>query len=411
MVVPGERFRASPSERWFYGDNYRDLWTTPIEVAVLDLDSVGGGLTPLRTGGFGQSISLHFTGEDGRRYTVRSLDKDPTKRLDDEMKNTIVGEVLQDLISTLLPTAALVVDPLMEATGILHSKHTLVVIPDDPRLGEYREDFAGLIGTLQEHPSEGPDDTPGFAGSRKISGTQTVWEDVEEGRCDRVDARAFLKARLMDFLINDKDRHPGQWRWARFPDGDCYIWLPIPEDRDQAFIHYGGVAMMLVRKALPRAIKFDDTYPDLLGLTMTGWELDREFLVELDKPAWDEVVQAFRTELPDPVIEAAVRRLPAPYYELVGETLANALTARRDALPEFVDRYYELITPRSKSRRRTRTSTSTPSTCRTGISWSGSLWRAIRTKTRSRLTLSGLSGAKKPGRSGFTCGAEATVPR
>ena len=167
MVVPGERFRASPSERWFYGDNYRDLWTTPIEVAVLDLDSVGGGLTPLRTGGFGQSISLHFTGEDGRRYTVRSLDKDPTKRLDDEMKNTIVGEVLQDLISTLLPTAALVVDPLMEATGILHSKHTLVVIPDDPRLGEYREDFAGLIGTLQEHPSEGPDDTPGFAGSRQ----------------------------------------------------------------------------------------------------------------------------------------------------------------------------------------------------------------------------------------------------
>ena len=83
-------------------------------------------MTPLRTGGFGQSVSLHFTGEDGRRYTVRSLDKDPTKRLEDDIKNSIVGEVLQDLISTLLPTAALVVDPLMEATGILHSKHTLV---------------------------------------------------------------------------------------------------------------------------------------------------------------------------------------------------------------------------------------------------------------------------------------------
>ena len=345
VVVPGERFRASPSRRWFYGDNYRDLWTTPIEVAVLDLDRVGGGLTPLRTGGFGQSVSLHFTGEDGRRYTVRSLDKDPTKRLEDDIKNSIVGEVLQDLISTLLPTAALVVDPLMEATGILHSKHTLVVIPDDPRLGEYREEFAGLIGTLQEHPSEGPDDSPGFAGSRKVSGTETVWEDMEEGRCDRVDARAYLKARLMDLLINDKDRHPGQWRWARFPDGDCYLWLPIPEDRDQAFIHYGGVAMMLVRRALPRAIKFDDTYPDLRGLTMTGWDLDRQFLAELDKPAWDAVVETFRAELPDPLIEEAARRLPEPYYELVGESLEMALKARRDALPEFVTRYYELITP------------------------------------------------------------------
>ena len=345
LVVPGERFRASSSKRWFYGDNYRDLWTTPVEVAVLDLESVGGGLTPLRTGGFGQSVSLHFTGEDGRRYTVRSLDKDPTKRLDDDIKNSIVGEVLQDLISTLMPAAALVVDPLMEATGILHSKHTLVVIPDDPRLGEYREEFAGLIGTLQEHPSEGPDDSPGFAGSRKVSGTETVWEDIEEERCDRIDARAYLKARLMDLLIGDKDRHPGQWRWARFPDGDCHIWLPIPEDRDQAFIHYGGVAMMLVRRTLPRAIQFGDTYPDLRGLTMTGWDLDRQFLAGLDRPAWDEVVEEFRTELPDPVIEEAVRRLPEPYYELVGASLDEALKARRDALPEFVDRYYELITP------------------------------------------------------------------
>ena len=168
---------------------------------------------------------------------------------------------------------------------------------------------------------------------------------MEEGRCDRIDARAYLKARLMDLLINDKDRHPGQWRWARFPEGDCHLWLPIPEDRDQAFIHYGGVAMMLVRTALPRAIQFDDTYPNLLGLTMTGWDLDRQFLAGLDRPAWREVVAEFRAELPDPVIEDAVRRLPEPYYELVGASLETALKARRDALPEFVDRYYDLITP------------------------------------------------------------------
>ena len=103
--------------------------------------------------------------------------------------------------------------------------------------------------------------------------------------------------------------------------------------------------MMLVRRALPRAITFGDAYPDLRGLTMTGWDLDRQFLAGLDRPAWDEVVESFRVDLPDPVIEDAARRLPAPYYELVGEDLAEALKARRDALPEFVDRYYELITP------------------------------------------------------------------
>ena len=344
VVVPGERFRVGGFKRWLYGRDYRDLWTTPIEVAVLDLDRVGGGLTPLRTGGFGQSISLHFTGQDGRRYTVRSLDKDATRRIWDELKNTVVADVLQDLISAMLPTGALVIDPLMEATGILHSKHTLVVIPDDLRLGKYREEFAGLIGMLQEHPSEGPDDTPGFAGSRKISGTDKLWKRLEKTPCNRVDARAYLKARLMDFLINDKDRHYGQWRWARFPAGDCYTWLPIPEDRDQAFIDFDGFAMVVARRVFPIQIRFEDTYPSLVGLSTTGWELDREFLVELNKTAWDSVVTEFRRDLPDPVIDDAVRKLPQPYYKTVGEALAEALKSRRDALPEFASRYYALIT-------------------------------------------------------------------
>ena len=342
-VVPGQRFAAGSFKSWFYGSDYRALWTTPIEVAVLDLDGVGGGLTPLRTGGFGQSISLHFSGEDGRRYTVRSLDKDPTKRIWDELKNTVVDDVLQDQISALLPTGALVVDALMEATGILHSKHTLVVIPDDPRLQEYREDFAGLVGTLQEHPSEGLGDTPGFAGSRKISGTEKLWQHLEKTPCNRVDSRAFLKARLLDFLINDKDRHSGQWRWARFPAGACHSWIPIPEDRDQAFIDYDGFAMALARRVAPKQIEFADSYPNLAGLSMNGWDLDRQFLVELDKSAWDSMVKAFVGDLPDAVIEAAVRRLPPPYYEIVGPALAGALKSRRDKLAEFVDSYYALI--------------------------------------------------------------------
>ena len=343
-VILGERFQAGGIKRWFHGSNYRDLWTTPLQATVLDLDNVGGGLTPLRPGGAGQSISLHFTGEDGRRYTVRSIDKNPGKKLWEELKDTIVDDTIQDLVSAHLPAGAFVVDSLMEAAGILHAKHTLVVIPDDPRLGVYRKDFAGLVGMLQERPSEGSDDTPGFAGSRQISGTDKLWEHLEETPRNRVNARAYLKARLMDFLVNDKDRHYGQWRWARFPDGENYTWLPIPEDRDKAFIGFTGPVMALARRPLPRRIiEFDDKYPSQLSLTTTGWELDREFLVELDKAAWDSVIAEFRQALPDSVIEEAVRKLPVPYYEMIGETLTEALKVRRDTLPEFASKYYKFI--------------------------------------------------------------------
>ena len=297
----------------------------------------------MRTGGFGQSVSLHFMGKDGRRYTVRSLDKDPSKRLMEELKDTVVEDVIQDLMSALLPTGGLVVDALMEATGILHAPHQLVVIPDDPRLGAYRQEFAGLIGALQEHPSEAADDEPGFAGSRKVSGTDKLYKRLEKTPCERVDARAYLKARLVDFLVGDKDRHSGQWRWARFPAGDCYTWLPIPEDRDQAFIDFDGLFMELVRRIEPKHVRFQEQYPDHRGLPRNGWEIDRQLLAELEWSAWDSVATTVQAELPDPVIEDAVRRLPDPYYEQVGDFLTRALKTRRDHLGEFAARYYEFI--------------------------------------------------------------------
>ena len=126
-----------------------------------------------------------------------------------------------------------------------------------------------------------------------------------------------------------------------------YLGFQYRRDRDQAFIDLDGVVLAMARRGLPKwVIIFDDKYPSLLGLTSSGWGLDRGLLVELDKAAWDSVVSEFCEELPDPVIEDAVRKLPQPYYEIVGETLAEALKSRRDALPQFASRYYALITRR-----------------------------------------------------------------
>jgi hypothetical protein len=311
--------------------------------SVLNLDSVGGGLTPTRTGGFGQSVSLHFQGNDGRRYVVRSVDKDPTKRLLPELKGTIVETIIQDQVSALHPSGALVVDPLLDATGILHATHRLVIIPDDPRLGEFREEFAGLLGMLVLHPDEGADDTPGFAGSRRISGTDAFLEQLEDSPCDRVDARMYLKARLMDMVIGDRDRHAGQWRWASFPAGECRLWLSIPEDRDQAFVDYDGLVNWVLRRQRPQQIKFGPEYPSLMGLTFNGWELDRELLAELEWPVWDSLASAVQRDLTDSIIDDAVARLPESHYGLNGAFLAHALKQRRDMLSDEAHSYYRLI--------------------------------------------------------------------
>ncbi|MDX1579487.1 MAG: hypothetical protein R3266_13460, partial [Gemmatimonadota bacterium] len=338
-----DRYERGGLGRWFYGGGYRKVWATPIQIPVLDLD-FAGGLTPVETGGYGQTTTLEFLGADGLEYAVRSIDKDPTRRLDSLFQGTIVARIVQDQVGQFLPTAGLVVDPLLEASNLPHPKHRLVVIPDDPRLGEYRERFAGLIGMLTDRPQEGPDDTPGFAGSSRIVGTDTFLDELEEGDCDRADLRGYLKARYLDIVIGDRDRHEGQWRWARYPDGpDCYLWRTIPEDRDQAFILNDGFMMSLYRLVRPQQVKYGPAYPNLKGLTFNAWELDRQLLVALDEPVWAEVAAELQSQLTDEVIEAAVRRLPEPHYALRGAFLERSLKARRDALREEALDYYRLI--------------------------------------------------------------------
>ncbi len=344
-VVPGPRYAATGLKRWFFGAGYRDLWTAPIEVPVLDLDEAAGGLTVTGTGGFGQTFTLEFRGADGLEYAVRSLDKDPTRRLDPLLRGTLVSSIIQDQVGGFLPTAALVVDPLIDATGLLYPRHRLVVVPDDPRLGPWRERYAGLIGLFVDRPDEGPDGTPGFAGSTRITGTNGFLDELEEGACNRAEAREYLEARLLDMVIGDRDRHAGQWRWASYADGDgCRTWRPIPVDRDQAFIRNDGPLMALFRLIRPQQVKFGPKYPSLLGLTFNGWELDRQILVELDPRVWSEVAAELQAELTDDVIDRAVRSLPAPHYALLGEWLARSIRARRDALPGEALAYYRMIT-------------------------------------------------------------------
>jgi hypothetical protein len=77
-VVAGEHYRAGAFHRFLLGADYRKLWSTPITVPVLNLETFAGGLRPVRRVGGQQTLGLAMKGADGRDYTFRGLDKDPT---------------------------------------------------------------------------------------------------------------------------------------------------------------------------------------------------------------------------------------------------------------------------------------------------------------------------------------------
>src|SRR6188474_264493 len=114
-VVAGEHYSAGSLHRFLFGNDYRKLWTTPIQIAELDCTKYGGGLTATRRVGGQQTRGLAFTSADGRSFTFRGLDKDPSDILPPDYQGTIVDRILQDQIASSLPGGTVAVPPILEA--------------------------------------------------------------------------------------------------------------------------------------------------------------------------------------------------------------------------------------------------------------------------------------------------------
>ncbi|MAT39764.1 MAG: hypothetical protein CL946_09195 [Ectothiorhodospiraceae bacterium] len=343
-ISAGPQYQAGWLHRLFFGSHWRDLWTTEFSVPVLDLETYAGGLTPVRLGGGMQTKSLRFLGADGVQYKFRSIDKDPTKVLPQELQQTLAAAVIQDQVSSANPLSALVVVKPLRAVGVLQAEPVAYVLPDSPRLGEYREQFARMLGLLEVHPDELDDDPEkSFAGSEKIVGTFKMFEKVEGKRKDRVDAKEYLKARFMDLFLGDWDRHIDQWRWAAFERNDTTYWRAIPRDRDQAFARFNGLLPSIASVAVPQLNHFSDSYPSVQDLSWSGRSLDRRILPALSWSTWDSIRTYIVENLTDDVIIAGVKDLPPEYYDLEGEKLTEQLRERKDAFPELVEEYYHLL--------------------------------------------------------------------
>ncbi len=332
-VVAGH-YAAGGFHRWLFGTHYRALWTDTIRVPFLDLGA-RGGLEPVEKGGGMQTTSLHLKDAAGRPWDFRSVNKDPSSNLPPKLRTTFVRDILRDQTSAQHPGGMLVTAPLLEAVGVPHPHPHLAVMPDDPRLGKYRKEFAGMLGEIEEDPDEGPHDTPGFAGYRKIVGSDKLLERINGSPANRVDARRFLTVRLVDMLVNDWDRHEDQWRWGAetgraAPDT---LWQPIPRDRDQALVDFDGLILAIVRYSQPKLVTLGPHY-QITGLTVNGRDLDRRLLVSLPWSAWDSVTRFVQARITDSVISGAIARLPAPWRARSGDHIARVLRARRDRLEE-----------------------------------------------------------------------------
>lgn len=345
-VVPAAQYDASAFHRHFLGPGWREVWITPVDVEVFDFDTYGGGVDWERRGGGNQSITLHLEArDDWREYIFRSVNKFPNQALPDPLVNTVVGDMIGDLISSTFPAAPLMVPPLLEALDILHVEPVLRIMPDDPRLEVYQDTFAGMLGTVELKPNEGPDDTPGFAGSEKIKGTEEFMNDLEESKEHRLDEWEFLEARLVDFLINDTDRSRDNMRWVRYGEEGDYRWRPLPIDRDWAFLDAGGWLGSIAGDIYPKFADFGPNYPSVNALTYTSHLLDRELLQRLTRDDFVATADRVSRLITDDVIEASIARMPDRWQTGTGAPawIRESLRGRRAQLEDIALQFYDYL--------------------------------------------------------------------
>ncbi|GAB3926063.1 BamA/TamA family outer membrane protein [Mucilaginibacter myungsuensis] len=325
---------VSGVHRWLFGENYRKEWALPVKLSLIRLSQFNGGLTPLKQGGGMQSKSLRLQDKKGREWVLRSVEKVPDKLLPEGLQNTFAVDWFDDEFSGQHPYSALVVPPLAAAVGVPHANPVIGVVADDPNLGEYQKMFVGLVCLVEEREPTGESDN-----------TIKMQKDLVKNYDNRFNAELFLKARLLDLLIGDWDRHEDQWRWTPNKKGKDKMYDPVPRDRDQVFHLTEGLFPKIAAQPFisPLLDDFEGEIPrvkfSLAKTRFMGAMPDAQMSIE----DWMRITNEFVKAETDAVLEAGLKRLPKETYQLRHDELFRKLKQRRDAIPAAMAEYYRFV--------------------------------------------------------------------
>ncbi|MBC7904116.1 MAG: metallophosphoesterase, partial [Gemmatimonadaceae bacterium] len=303
VIVANDQLRGSALKKFFLGSNYRDEWSRPIKVKTFDM----AGWRPLKRGGGKQSRSLRLAGKDDKQYVLRSIKK---YVLDDalpqDLRGTFVKDIVADGVSASYPYAALSIPDLAAALDIPHAKPMLVYVPDDPRLGKFRADFANTLCIFEEREP----------GAVKTLTTAEVEEKLLKDNDNSIDQRAALKARMLDMFVMDFDRHEDQWRWGARDNGKGKIYFPIPRDRDQPFFISEGLLPAFARmpSVVPQLQGFRSKAIGINTYNFAARNFDRNFLNELTEDEWRKMSATVVATMTDELIEKAMSKQPAELH-------------------------------------------------------------------------------------------------
>jgi len=327
------------------GKNYRKEWIQLVKVPVLNLNTVYGGLVPTKLGGGKETRSLRVEDSTGREWALRSVEKFPENAIPPGIRETIAGKIVEDGISASYPYGALSMPTLSKAVRVPFLKDTLVYIPDDAALGEFRSKFKSILVLMEEREPSGVVKENDQGKKEKTISTEELIYELANDNNNRVDQLSVLRARLLDNFVMDFDRHERQWDWLGIDSAGAKIYYPVPTDRDLVFYSGRGLLSKFVsgKNILPETQGFRKKAKDIRTFNKPAQNFDRFFLSGLSEDEWCRQIDEFLNSMTDAVIESALQKQPEEIQKYSTEKIITTLKKKRRYFKADMMRYYRFL--------------------------------------------------------------------
>jgi hypothetical protein len=360
-IYSDEEVDKSKFHKKIWGEKYRKYYGTQITAPTVLLDTLFGGLEPVKKGGGHQSKSLRLADKSGKEYVMRAIRKSAELYLQsmafqdqyvvDDLKDTYTEKLLEDFYTGAHPFAPFAVATLSDAVALYHTNPVLYYVPKQSALKEYNDTFGNELYMIEEHAGDGHGDLKSFGYSNELKSTDSMLEDLRDDEKYSVDTKLYIRARLFDMAIGDWDRHTDQWRWAEFKDKDSkkILYKPVPRDRDQVFSKMGdGILMNIATRIIPglRLMEgFNDEIRSVKGFNSSPktYVLDMALLPETTEQEWITQANYLKKNITPTVIDEALLAFPEEVRDEKVAEIKSTLLSRLTTITETAQEYFSIL--------------------------------------------------------------------
>ena len=356
-IYTQEEITKSKTYRYLWGERYRKYFGVEVNAPTVNLDTLFGGLKPVRKGGGHQSKSLRLEDKKGREYVMRALRKNAVQYLqavafkdqyiEGQFDDTTTENLLSDVFTGSHPYAPFTIGKLSDAIDLYHTNPVLYYVPKQNSLRQFNDEFGDELYMIEERAASGHGDKASFGFSDNVISTDELLMNLNKNENHILNEETYIKARLFDMLIGDWDRHEDQWRWAVFKEKKQVVYRPIPRDRDQAFSVFGDGALLNTVTKLVPALRLMQSYTEELKspkwFNLEPYPLDMVLISKADKTVWDKQVKLIQDNITDAVIEEAFTHFPEEVRDETVSIIKRKLQGRRRNLQIISDDYYNVV--------------------------------------------------------------------